>query len=63
MPKYDFNKIAEQLYINHTSAWVLSCKFAVYFHNTFSFKITPGGMLPNVIYLTSEDCYGYTVFL
>ena len=27
-----------QLYWNRTSAWVLSCKFAAYFHNTFSQK-------------------------
>ena len=27
---------ALQLYLNHTSTWVLSCKFAVYFQNTFS---------------------------
>ena len=25
-----------QLYWNHTSAWVFSCKFAAYFQNTFS---------------------------
>ena len=29
----DFTK---QLYWNHTSAWVFSCKFAAYFKNTFS---------------------------
>ena len=32
MPKCDFNKIALQLYRNHTSAWVFSCMFAAYFH-------------------------------
>ena len=36
MPKCDFNKVAKQLYWNHTSAWVFSCKFAAYFQNTFS---------------------------
>ena len=35
MPKCDFNKVALQLYWNHTSAWVFSCKFAAYFQNTF----------------------------
>ena len=34
MLKCDFNKIALQLYWNHTSAWAFSCKFAVYFQNT-----------------------------
>ena len=27
--------VALQLYWNHTSAWVFSCKFAAYFQNTF----------------------------
>ena len=36
MPKCDFNKVAFQLYWNHTSAWVFSCKFIAYFQNTFS---------------------------
>ena len=36
MSKSDFNKVAKQLYWNHTSAWVLSCKFAGYFQNIFS---------------------------
>ena len=35
MPKCDFNKVALQLYWNHISAWVFSCKFAAYFQNTF----------------------------
>ena len=35
MPKCDFNKVSLQLYWNYTSAWVLSCKFAAYFQNTF----------------------------
>ena len=35
MPKGDFNKVAKQLYLNHTLAWMLSCKFAIYFQNTF----------------------------
>ena len=30
MPKFDFNKVAKQLYWNHTSAWVFSCKFSAY---------------------------------
>ena len=36
MLKCDFNKIALQLYLNRTSAWVFSCKFAAYFQDTFS---------------------------
>ena len=35
MPKCDFNKVAKQLYRNHTSAWVFPYKFAAYFQNTF----------------------------
>ena len=33
--KYDFIKVAKQLYWNHTSTWVFSCKLAAYFQNTF----------------------------
>ena len=36
MPKCDFNNVAKQLYWNHTSVLVFSCKFAAYFQNTFS---------------------------
>ena len=36
MLKCDFNIVALQLYWNHTSAWVSSCKLAAYFQNTFS---------------------------
>ena len=28
IPKFDFRKVAKHFYWNHTSAWVLSCKFA-----------------------------------
>ena len=38
MPKCDFNKVALQVYWNHTLAWVLSSKFATYFQSTFSFE-------------------------
>ena len=40
MPKCNFNKVGDQLYPNHTSAWVFSCKFAAYFENTFLFIIS-----------------------
>ena len=36
MLKCDFNKVALQLYWNHTSALKFSSKFAAYFKNTFS---------------------------
>ena len=35
MPKCGFNKVAVQLYLSHTLAWVLSCKLAAYFQNIF----------------------------
>ena len=35
MLKCDFNKVALQLYWNHTSEWMFSCKFAAYLQNTF----------------------------
>ena len=31
-------KFLKQLYWNHTSAWVFSCKFAAYFQNTFYYE-------------------------
>ena len=36
MSKCNFNKVARQLYWNHTFAWVFSCKFAAYFKNISS---------------------------
>ena len=36
MRKCDFNKVEKQFFLKHTSVWVLSCKFAEYFQNTFS---------------------------
>ena len=35
MLKWDFNKVALQLYWKHTSAWLFSCRFAADFQNTF----------------------------
>ena len=34
--KYKKNILWKKHAQNHTSAWVLSCKFAAYFQNTFS---------------------------
>ena len=36
MPKCDFIKVALQFYWNRTPAWVFSCRFAVFFQDTFS---------------------------
>ena len=36
MPKYNVSKDGKQFYWNHTSAWVLFCKFAANFQNIFS---------------------------
>ena len=38
-----FNKVALQLYSNHTSAWVFSCKFAAYLQNTFLWEHSLNG--------------------
>ena len=43
MQKCNFNQVALQLYRNHTSAWVFSCKFAAYFQDT-SYMNTSGGL-------------------
>ena len=47
MPKCHFNAVALQLYLNHTSEWVFSCKCAAYFQNTF--KNTSEGLLLTTI--------------
>ena len=44
MPKWHFNKVALQLYWNHTLTWVFSCKFAAYFRTPFP-KNTSVGLL------------------
>ena len=31
MPKCDFNKVAKQIFSNHTSAWEFFCKCVVHF--------------------------------
>ena len=36
IPKCDFNKVTKQLYWNHTSTRVYSCKFGAYFLSTIS---------------------------
>ena len=69
MPKCDFNKVAKQLYWNHTSVWVLSCKLATYFQNTcrlLLLKICTGALFAqrkwnffNVY--TWTDLYGFKV--
>ena len=50
MPKRNFNKVAKQFYWNHTSVWVLSCKFVAYFQNTFPRK--PSGWL--LLYIVKQ---------
>ena len=50
MPKYDFNKVAKQLYWNHTSAWVFSGKFVLVFRMPF-YKNASGGLLLTEILL------------
>ena len=46
----DFNKVVLQIYWNHTSAWVFSCKFAGYLWNTFPLN-SSGGLLLRVAVL------------
>ena len=65
MAKCDFNKVAKQLYWNHTSAWVSSCKFTAYFQNTFFTKhlrATTSEYKDLSVTLLKRDC-GTCVFL
>ena len=45
IPKCDFNEIALQLYWNHGSALVFSCKFAAFFKSTCIPRNTSGELL------------------
>ena len=51
MPKCDFM----QLYWHHTSAWVVSCKFALYFQNTFSEAATRGVLWKKLFLQISQN--------
>ena len=54
MPTCDFDKVAKQLYWNHTLAWVLSCKFTA----SFSFpKNTSGRLLLKKASTKSSDFF------
>ena len=39
MPKCNLNKVAKQTLLKSQIAWVFSCKFVAYFHNTFSYRL------------------------
>ena len=57
MPKCDSNKVALQLYRNHTSAWMCSCKFPAYFQNTLRMrhkylKLKPGSSFKHISWLS-----------
>ena len=51
MLKCDFNKVAKQIYLKHTSAWVFFCKFAEYFQKPFP-RNNSGWLLPIIV-----SCY------
>ena len=50
MPKCDFNKVAKQLYWNHTLALVLSCNVS----RTLFYMNTSEGLLPLILFITSR---------
>ena len=53
MPNSNFNNVAVQLYWSCTLAWVVSCKFAAYFQNTFTKNIS-GGLVLAIVNVLSE---------
>ena len=55
MPKYDL-----QLYWNHTSAWVFSCKFAANFRTHF-LKNTSGGLLLALLWYNTSSIKNYLI--
>ena len=42
MQKYEFSNVINQLYLNHPSAWLFSCKFAAYLQKSFFEKHIQG---------------------
>ena len=54
MPKCNFNKIAKQLYRNHTLAWVFYCKLVSFFFRTPFCKNGYEGLLLIQQFTTSE---------
>ena len=67
MLKRNFNEVAEQLYWNHPSIWVFSCKFTLYFQNTFSSKYlrraaSENGVFNRVIYSVTMQSFTFTCF-
>ena len=54
MPNGDFNKVAKQLYLNHTSVWLFSCKFAAYFQTPFLKNIS-GKLLLDIVGVISYE--------
>ena len=79
MLKCDLNKVALQLYRNHTLAQLFSCKFAAYFQNTFSqehlqraapekihsslLSIAEAKFILGIIYNAVRNVYVFEVFL
>ena len=53
MPKCGSSKVA--LYWNHTSAWVFSCKFAEYFHNTYGGLFLHSGLM--LFFISYRDIF------
>ena len=56
IPKCNFNKVAEQIYWNHTLAWGFSCKFAACFQSTCFVKYPACIFLLKVRIETLEPC-------
>ena len=61
MPKCDFNKVLKQLYWNHTSAWVLFCRFAAYFQNNLLLKHLWKAASGNITGLTVYYQWQFTI--
>ena len=56
MPKCDFNKVAKQLYWNHTPTWMFSCKFAAYFQSIFP-KNSFGGLVLKLVGISKQHSH------
>ena len=64
MPKCSFNTAAVQLFWNHTSGWVFSCKFTAYFRTPLTRKTSERLLLntPQVKDSEKEKDYAKLIF-
>ena len=62
MPKFDFNKSSQQLYWNHTSAWVFSSNLLHVFRKPFTNNNSKRLLLHGIIFNLVENQNAFSLF-